>query len=121
MCMEAFWRWLEQWQDLVAGLVGAVALIVTVWWTLTAERRRDASRVLATHQALRCEIYQFTQRVTDAARAIVDGFEKQGQAQQGNFLSVQWLEDVVRFVDPVIYPQTAADVGALGDHAWEVV
>jgi hypothetical protein len=39
--MDALIPWLDRWQALVAGVVGAAALILTVVVTLLAERRQE--------------------------------------------------------------------------------
>jgi hypothetical protein len=57
--MSPFMCWLEKWQDLVAGLIGAAAVIMTVRWTLLAERRRHEEEAKALRTALGAEVRQF--------------------------------------------------------------
>ncbi len=40
----------REWQDLIAGLLGTAALVWTVRWALTIERRRKDSDEKAVHE-----------------------------------------------------------------------
>lgn len=115
------WCWLKEWQDLVAGLIGAAALVWTVRWTLLAERRRQEDEAKALRTALGAEVRQHAgSALAGYGRAV--GMLSTG-ANVGSVVSVssQQLANIARFPDPVVYPHTAARLGVLGDHAHGIV
>jgi hypothetical protein len=119
--MAAALCWLKKWQDLIAGLVGAAALVWTVRWTLLAERRRDKQEARALRTALGAEIRQFGASAVDGFRRIAAILST--GAGLGSVVSVspQQLGNVARFPDPVVYQHSAARLGTLGDYAHGVV
>jgi hypothetical protein len=111
---------IKEWQDLIAGVVGAAALIWTVRWTLTAERRRQDKEAQSLRTALGAELRRFAQRsisgheeFATALRAADDGTPiKITAVQAGNFC---------RFPQPFIYLQSANNIGTLSEYADKVV
>ena len=57
--MRALYELTKDWQELIAGLMGAAVLIWTVFVTLTAERRRREQEVRDLLNALGVEFRQF--------------------------------------------------------------
>jgi hypothetical protein len=117
---DGFIEWLHHWQELVGAIVGAGALAATVGWTLRAERRKRDIEFQAMRVALGAELRQFAQIAAEACRRIVAHWEKAPKTGAATFPAFA-LEDMLRFTDPVIYPNVAADLGALGEPALRVV
>ncbi len=106
---------IREWQDFIAGLIGAAALIVTVWWTLTREQRRQRSEEMAFRIALGTEVRQL-------AAAALNCYEKisnvlQVYARSGQSVGRAWLAAHSQLPEPVVYPRNADKVGSLGPEA----
>ncbi len=112
--IEVIGKWLLDWQTLVTGVLGFGA----VWWTLTSEarnaRRARDEEFNSLRHALGAEIRQIGYRALQAHK------ECEGLAAKGEF-TIQQIENVVRFPDPIIYPAIAGRLGLLGDVAYQVV
>jgi hypothetical protein len=117
---SSFISWLHEWQDLVAGLVGAAALIATVRWTLLTERRRRADEARALRVALGAEIRQFTAKAWKGFTEVYSDLRKATPAAV-IAISAHELEGTALFPEAVVYPQTAASLGLLGAYAYRVV
>jgi hypothetical protein len=113
--------WIKEWQDLSAGLLGAAALIWTVRWTLLAERRRQEQETEALRTALGAELRHFANRALDGYREIVKMMAAASNVGDAMTVTPQQIDKVAHFPDAVIYPQTAASLGALGDYAHGIV
>jgi len=111
---------LHRWQDLVGAALGAVALILTVRWTLLSERRRQSAEADALRVALGAEVRQFANGTLRALQDIIAVLSASGAQKGLTTVTRVWLADCARFVDPVIYPQTAGSLGLLRDHAYAI-
>jgi plasmid stabilization system protein ParE len=114
-------EWLHDWQELAGGLIGAAALTLTVLWTLTAERRRDAKRAESVRIALGSEVRAFAAQMLRGAQELVTILTPTASISIRTHMRLQQFEDATRTVEPVIYPQTASDLGLLGHRAYEIV
>src|SRR5271168_470416 len=106
---------LNHWQTLIAGLMGAGAAIAAVVFALLSERRRGKREAAALRVALGAEIRQFALRAYEAHLSIRCRLENREP------ISVHQLDDHARFPAPVIYPNVANGLGMLEGHAHEVV
>lgn len=118
--LSSFWCWLERWQDLIAGFVGAGAVLITVRWTLLSERRRREEELKSLRTALGAELRQFAGRALDGCLQII-GLLNATDIWAMVDVSSRRLESIVRFPDPVIYPHAGASLGAFGDRAHDIV
>ena len=114
--MSCYLGWLHEWQDFVGALIGGAALIVTVWWTLSSERRKNAEETRVLRIALGVEFKLFVFHVLDAHRKVVNL-----RREETAIIVGEKLRRVVRFPDPVIYNSSAGSVGVLGEFAHVVV
>src|SRR6266446_5189305 len=105
----------DHWQTLIAGLVGASAAIAAVVFALLSERRRRRREATALRVALGAEIRQFAFRAYEAHLSM------RRRLENGEPISVHQLDDDARFPAPVIYPNVANGLGMLQGHAHEVV
>jgi hypothetical protein len=119
--MCPFTEWLHHWQELVGAIVGAIAVTSTVWWTLSAERRKRDKETHAMRVALGAEVRQFAHRALQACQSIVTHWETAMKNGTSSGMTPVALENIARFPDPVIYPNTVAGLGSLGEHAHLVV
>ena len=110
--------WLERWQELIAGVLGAAALVWTVRWTLLTERRRRDMETAALRVALGAELRMFAVVTLNVTRSIIRTVVNMHAGMPGP--TVEALLDGIRFADPVIYPNTAASLGLIGNAAHEV-
>lgn len=108
-------EWLDHWQSLLAGVLGFGAAIIVIRMTLRHERR-DARRELdALKKALGSEVRQFAQQAYLAHEAL-----RKLAAGAGNF-HISQVAEAGRFSEPVIYLNSAARIGLVGDEAHHVV
>lgn len=114
-------RWLHEWQDLIAGLIGAAALIATVRWTLLAERRRREDEAKALRIALGAELRHFASRALQASQSMVAILNNTERSDRLVSISPLQLGTFAHFPEPVIYPHSAPGLGALGRHAHDIV
>lgn len=119
--MNVFLCWLDRWQALIAGLVGAAALIWTVRWTLLAERRRQEKENQALRTALGAEFRHYAGRTLDGCRRLIDMLLAVPEVLGGVPISSQQIENIARLPDAVVYPGTAGKLGTLGDHARNLI
>lgn len=122
MTLACFLSWLHEWQDLAAGLIGAFFLIITVRWTLGAERRRRSEETKSLRVALGAEVRQFAGRAFTAYQEIMN-LAKSARVVQDDLMTitVRQVDNACSFVSPVIYPNTAHDLGSVGAHAHKIV
>ena len=115
----AFVGFLDHWQTLLgalaAGALGYAAALWTVQHTLRTESRKDARELDSMKTALGAEVRQFAGHALQGHNAAVSL-----ATGQGNF-AVQRLEDLARFPEPIIYPNSAIRLGLIGDDAHWVV
>jgi hypothetical protein len=112
---------LHDWQDLVGGIIGAIAVTSTVWWTLRAERRRHEREATALRTALGAEVRQFAVRALDGHIKLCGVLTRARPGPDVVAISAQEIEDTARFPEPAVYPQTAAGLGVLGKYAYNIV
>jgi hypothetical protein len=119
--MQCFTEWLHRWQELVAAFVGAAALSFTVWWTLSAEQRKRAEQSSAMKVALGAEIRQYAARALFGCQRISSHEQNARKVHTTAVYRCGLLEDLARFPDPIVYPNSAAALGTLGDGAYLTV
>jgi hypothetical protein len=110
--------WLHRWQELVGAIIGASAVTSTIWFTLKSERRKLDEEANALRIALGAEVRQFAVHALDLYREISELVSSPGYSHG---IGGSWVKKMIRFSDPVIYPQCAAKIGVLGQHAFAVV
>ena len=114
--------WLHHWQDLAGALIGAFFLIVTVAWTLGAERRRRASEAKAFRIALGAELRQLCAATLNIYGKLAESVRKRSATDKFSELTINQFVFHCRYPDPVIYPRGADRLGALGEQpAFEAV
>jgi hypothetical protein len=118
---SCFIHWLHKWQELAGGLIGAIAITSTVWWTLNSERRRRDREAEALRIALGSELRQFAARALQGAQGLILAATPAAVGMVEPQLSDADLQNHTRFVDPVVYPNSSAGLGLLGQHAYAVV
>jgi hypothetical protein len=107
--------WADHWQSLLAGVLGFAAAIGAVVLTLRSEHRRSERRTRAMRRALLAEMWGF-------AGQALSGYQRLAAIlQQGAQIRIRDLEDAARFPEPVIFPNIAGELGALGEVAHHVV
>jgi hypothetical protein len=113
--MSSSHGWLYDWQDLIAGSLGFGAAIGAVIFTLMSERRKEGRELQSLKRTLVAEISQF------ATLALKSHERIKGESKDKHGITLHELEEVTRFTEPVIYLNNANRIGALGDHAHEIV
>lgn len=66
-----FTEWVHHWQELFGAVVGASALLYTVWVTLNTERRKRGAEAKAIRVALGSELRLFAFRVMNTNRDVL--------------------------------------------------
>ena len=110
---------IRQWQDLIAAVIGAAALVWTVWWTLTRERRRQEGEENSFRIALGTEIRHMSDAAMNAFRTI-DGAMTM-LLTTGRPITLGWLTAYSQMPEAVVYPQNSDKIGALGPEVAEGV
>jgi hypothetical protein len=112
---------LHEWQQLLGAIIGALALVITVWKILGAERRRRNEQAKSLRLALGTEFRQIAKH----ALAIQEEVLKLLPPVNPNIITppctLRDLESVVRFPDAVIYSHAGSNLGSLGEYAKNVV
>lgn len=103
------------WQSLLAGLVGFLAAIAAVVFTLLAENRKAKRELRALKGALGSEIRQFSKLALETHLRCRDCLTTNRP------MPFQQIEDAARFPNPVIYLSSANKLGLIGDEAHYVV
>jgi hypothetical protein len=108
-------EFLYDWQNLIAGFVALVAALITVWVTLSVERRAFRRELDALRKALAVEIRQYIDHLIQTREILrpYSGPEKHMQARD--------LRSLVVFPPPTVYPASADRIGLLGPLAVSVV
>jgi hypothetical protein len=107
--------WARDWQPLLAGLIGFLAALLTVWVVLRSERRKQSRELLALKRALGSEIRQLTTLALDAHERCAADLAK------GSGITIEALQDACRFPVPLVYQDNAGRVGHFGEAAHEIV
>jgi hypothetical protein len=119
MCV--FTEWLHRWQELVGAIIGATVIASTVWWTLSAERRRRNEETKALRIALGAEVRQYAAQALKGCQRIISQCKAAAVVHgSGGFTPFQ-MADISRFPEPVVYPNSASALGAIGEHAHFIV
>ncbi len=112
---------LHEWQQLLGAIIGALALVITVWRILGAERRRRNEEAKSLRAALGIEFRQIARH----SLAVQEEVLKLLPSVNTNIISpprtLRDLQSVVRFPDAVIYSHVGSSLGTLGKYANDVV
>ena len=112
---------LREWQQFLGALIGALALVITVWRIVGAERRRRNEESKSLRVALGTEFRQIARH----SLAIQEEVLKLLPSVNPNIISpprtLRDLQSVVRFPDAVIYTHVGSNLGTLGEYANNVV
>jgi hypothetical protein len=118
---NGFFEWLHRWQELIGAFVGAAAISSTVWWTLSAERRKRDEQAYAMKVALSAEVRQYAaQALFGCQRIITHETAARAVFTYGTFKPAL-IEELTRFPDPIVYPNCASTLGTLGESAYLTV
>ena len=112
---------LKEWQDLIAGVVGAAALIFTVWITLSRESKRRDEEASALRNALGAELRHFARRSLTGHQELAKTLYSPPLGNSFTTITVEQAENLSRFPPPTIYSQCGTRIGTLGDYAPKVV
>ncbi len=122
LCPHAsFPVWLDHWQALIAGIVGAIAILITVWWTLSTEKRRRADETRNMRAALGAELRQFMTQTLSVLGEALDAVNRMGPGANAVSFSYAQIRNFGRFPDAVVYRGSIGTLGSLGDRAFQVV
>jgi len=114
--------WVHDWQDLVAALIGAAALVWTVRWTLRTERRRRDEEAAAFRVALGVEARQLAAAALNIYRDLTLALHSVARDDGTLDISANRLVNLCQLPAPAVYSRGADRLGALGEHhAFEVV
>ena len=117
-------RWyghlLHEWQDLVGGLIAALALVLTVKWTLEREKRRHDADTKALRIALGAEVRQQASSALTSCRTLLLRVELESVAALG--LNGERVAAICALPDPIVYSSGADKLGSIGEmEAFNVV
>lgn len=110
---------IRRWQDLIAGLIGAAALVWTVQWTLNRDRRRQESEEKSFRIALGTEVRHMSDAALNAFRTI-DG-AMTALLSTGRPVTLGWLTAYSQMPESTVYPRNADKIGTLGTEVAESV
>jgi hypothetical protein len=119
--MCGFIEWLHHWQELIGAVLGAAALIYTVWITLGSERRKREDEANSLRVALGAEVRQFAVNALKVYREVLSLLPENTSTPWAAHVALARLQKIVRFPDPVIFPHSAPNLGSLGENAHEIV
>lgn len=107
---------LDHWQAFLAGVLGFIAAIGVVWFTLRSERRKVNRELDALRRSLGVELRQCV-----VSAVGVHGVYKDLAQRRGTPITARTIEYLWHLPSPVIYPACAEKIGLLGLQAMEVV
>jgi hypothetical protein len=108
--------WLHYWQDLVGAGVGAVALLLTVAWTLARDRRRNRREAAAFRAALGGEIRQFAASTLNNCHWLAERVAKVASDGESAAVYATQLLHVTRLPEAIVFSRGADKLGILGQH-----
>jgi hypothetical protein len=111
-----FRDWLDHWQVLIAGALGAAAALYVVRITLRSEGRREARDAVALRRAVLAEMWGYADQALNGHQTL-----RELLRPGDHTITLHEMEEAVRFPDPVIYPGAAARLGLLGEQTHFVV
>jgi len=106
------------------GSGGVCLLAITVYVTLSTERRRRNAEADAMRNALGAEVRQFAGRAINAHGAVCDRLRRASAVIPNNpavKITVVQLQGDARFPEPIVYPSCADRLGLIGPSAHDVV
>lgn len=107
--------WLNAWQDLTAAVVGAAALIWTVRWTLSTERRRRGEEAAAFRVALGTEIRLLAAAALGAFRELAVLRASLARDDDTVDIHATRLMNLCELPEPAVYSRGADRLGTLGE------
>lgn len=107
---------IDHWQTLLAGLIALVAAIITVFVTLTVERRHTDREIDTLRRSLSLEIRQLIPRALCVHTSLQDLGRETGQK-----VTTRMVESLSRMPAPIIYLANAPKIGLLGRDAMNMV
>ncbi len=111
---------LQRWQELIAGLISAAAVTATVWWTLSAEKRRRAEETRNMRVALGSELRQFMTQTLTVLWDALDAVSRSGPGANAVSFSYAQLGNMGRFPDAVVYRGSIGMLSSLGERAFKI-
>jgi hypothetical protein len=112
---------LHEWQQLLGAIIGALALVITVWRILGAERRRRSEEARLLRVALGTELRQFAKHALAVQEDVLKLLPPINQNLVPPRRTIRDLQSVVRFPDAVVYSHVGSGLGSLGEYAHHVV
>jgi hypothetical protein len=112
---------LHEWQQLLGAIIGALALVITVWRILGAERRRRSEEARSLHVALGTELRQIAKHALAVQEDVLKLLPPINQNLVPPPRTIRDLQSVVRFPDAVVYSHVGSGLGSLGEYAHHVV
>jgi hypothetical protein len=112
---------LHEWQQLLGAIIGALALVITVWTILGAERRRRNEEARSFRVALGTELRQIAKHALAVQEDVLKLLPPVNQNLVSPPRTVRDLQSVLRFPDAVIYSHVGSGLGSLGEYAHHVV
>jgi hypothetical protein len=112
---------LHEWQQLLGAIIGALALVITVWRILGAERRRRNEEARSLRVALGTELRQIAKHALAVQEDVLKLLPPVNQNLVPPPRTIRDLQSVVRFPDAVVYSHIGSGLGSLGEYAHHVV
>jgi len=112
---------LHEWQQLLGATIGALALVITVWIILGAERRRRNEEARSLRVALGTELRQIANHALAVQEDVLKLLPPVNQNLVPPPRTVRDLQSVLRFPDAVVYSHVGSGLGSLGEYAQPVV
>jgi hypothetical protein len=112
---------LREWQQLLGAIIGALALVITVWRILGAERRRRSEEARSLRVALGTELRQIAKHALAVQEDVLKLLPPINQNLVPPQRTIRDLQSVVRFPDAVVYSHVGSGLGSLGEYAHHVV
>jgi hypothetical protein len=112
---------LREWQQLLGAIIGALALVITVWRILGAERRRRSEEARSLRVALGTELRQIAKHALAVHEDVLKLLPPINQNLVPPQRTIRDLQSVVRFPDAVVYSHVGSGLGSLGEYAHHVV
>jgi hypothetical protein len=112
---------LHEWQQLLGATIGALALVITVWSILSAERRRRNEEARSLRVALGTELRQIAKHALAVQEDVLKLLPPVNQNLVPPARTIRDLQSVLRFPDAVVYSHVGSGLGSLGEYTHHVV